>query len=577
MAYEQVKLREIVDRAVAHNWSIPEFQRGFVWKATQVRDLAESLWYDYPIGSLLVWRSHDSAEEQHAHDAQRPSLWVVDGQQRSSALCILFGRKPYWWPSVDEWNRTLKRYDIRFDISAKEPPFFYVANAAIRKASDSRYIPLREICVLDTAKEKDQKTLQDLAKKIKQNGLCEGMDAMEVYTRLDRLRKIREKDVVAITIDHELEDVVEIFSRLNSKGTRVTEADIYLGIVAARNPGWVRDVFLPYLRMLAEAGFEIDPNLLFRTLSGVGIKKVRFKEIPDAFWETDRIAPAWRNTSEAWKRLIARFREFGILSSDPMPTQAALVTMVSIIAKFNDSTQFPVLLYWFLQASRFGRYSGSGTSSLEEDLRDVAEGSSLIDVVQRLLRRFPHEEPLTLEDFMRDYGDSRFGRFFLYLMVYRNSAKDWDEHGHRLGFEGINVLADFRPQWHHIFPKKYLEGKVDEALIDALANIAVIGPEINIRISAKDPMSYIAKYNITTEKLTQQFCGPRGHKGFSRSIRNMAASSRSATRRGRQCVPCRTKRPAGVTKGQLEDGDRCQGTDVESDHSYGPAALVACE
>jgi uncharacterized protein with ParB-like and HNH nuclease domain len=52
MAYEQTKLRELVDRAVTHRWSIPEFQRGFVWKSTQVRDLAESLWLDYPIGSL---------------------------------------------------------------------------------------------------------------------------------------------------------------------------------------------------------------------------------------------------------------------------------------------------------------------------------------------------------------------------------------------------------------------------------------------------------------------------------------------------------------------------------------------
>lgn len=66
------------------------------------------------------------------------------------------------------------------------------------------------------------------------------MDAMEVYTRLDRLRKIRDKEVVLITVDNELEDVVEIFARLNSRGTRVTEADIYLGIVAARAPGWVR-------------------------------------------------------------------------------------------------------------------------------------------------------------------------------------------------------------------------------------------------------------------------------------------------------------------------------------------------
>lgn len=122
MAYEQTKLLELVERAVNHRWSIPEFQRGFVWKPTQVRDLAESLWLDYPIGSLLVWNSGQQAEERVAVDAQRPSQWLVGGQQRTTALCVLFGRKPYWWPSADEWNKTLKRYDIRFDIDAKEPP-----------------------------------------------------------------------------------------------------------------------------------------------------------------------------------------------------------------------------------------------------------------------------------------------------------------------------------------------------------------------------------------------------------------------------------------------------------------------
>lgn len=523
MAYEQITIRDIVDRAVNHNWSIPEFQRGFVWKATQVRDLAESLWYDYPIGSLLVWNSRGPAQEQHAHDARRPSLWVVDGQQRSTALCILCGRKPYWWPSVDEWNKTLRRYDIRFDVNAKEPPFFWVANAAIRKVTGSRYVPLRDLLVLDTSRERDQKVLQDLARQIKIEGLCDGMDAMEVYTRLDRIRKIRDKDLVAVTVDHELEDVVEIFSRLNSRGTRVTEADIYLGVVAAKNPGWVRDTFLPYLRSLGEYGFDLDPNLLFRTLTGVGSKKVRFREIPESFWEPASITPAWERTSEAWKRLVARCREYGILSADPMPTQAALVTLVSLIEKFNDNAGFPHALYWFLQASRFGRYSGSGTTSLEEDLRDVHEGTSLPNAVQRLLRRFAHAEPLTADDFMRDYGDSRFGRFLLYLLVYRNKAQDWDEHGHRIGFEGASLLADFRPQWHHIFPKKYLNGKVDESLIDALANIAVIGPEINIRISAKEPMSYIAKYKITDQKLAQQYVDPAtlsiSHDGYEEWIK----------------------------------------------------------
>ncbi len=109
---------------------------------------------------------------------------------------------------------------------------------------------------------------------------------------------------------------------------------------------------------------------------------------------------------------------------------------------------------------------------------------------------------------MRDYGDARFGRFLLYLLIYRNNAQDWDSQGHRIGFEGLAVLAGFRPQWHHIFPTKYLEGKVEEPLIDALANIAVIGPSINIRISASEPLSYVTKYAISAEKLKQQYIDP---------------------------------------------------------------------
>jgi len=510
MAYESIKIRDVVDRSVSHTWSIPEFQRGFVWKPTQVRDLAESLWLDYPIGSLLVWNSQDPTEEKIVRDAQRPTLWVVDGQQRATALCILSGRKPYWWPSAAEWEKTLKRYDIRFDINAKEPPYFWVANAVIRKVKTHQYVPLSKLLVLDTGKEVDQQALMRLAREIKAQDLCHGMDAMEVYTRLDRIRKIREKDLVTITIDQELEDVVEIFSRLNSKGTRVTEADIYLGVVAARSPGWVRESFLPYLNDLSSAGFNISPNLLFRTLTGIGAKKVRFREIADKFWDAQSIQPFWQQTKDAWKQIVARFRQFGILSNDPMPTEAALVPLVALVDKYRGAP-FESCLYWFLQASRFRRYSGSGTTSLDEDLRDIHESNSITDALQRLLKRFstPHQTPLTAEDFLRDYTDSRFGRFLLYLLVYRNEAVDWDEDGHRLGFEGLELLSDFRPQWHHVFPNRFLESAgVAEDKINALANIAVIGPTINIRISAQDPLNYIARYQITPEKLEQQFIRP---------------------------------------------------------------------
>ena len=191
-----------------------------------------------------------------------------------------------------------------------------------------------------------------------------------------------------------------------------------------------------------------------------------------------------------------------------MPTEAALVTMVCLVDRFKDDAHFGPALYWFLQASRLARYSGSGTTSLDEDLRDIQGSNSLEEAIEKLLKRFRHEDPVEPEDFLRDYGDSRFGRFLLYLLVYRNKALDWDDHSHRLGFEGVEALQDFRPQWHHIFPKKYLEGNNVNGSTDALANIAVIGPSINIRISAKAPLDYVKRYKITDQKLQQQFIEP---------------------------------------------------------------------
>jgi hypothetical protein len=504
MAFEQVKIWEIVDRAVNHDWSIPEFQRGFVWKSTQVRDLAESLWLNFPIGSLLLWNARTPVEEQIARDGQAPSVWLVDGQQRATALCALFGRKPYWWSSAEEWNRLLQRYDIRFDIDAKEAPFFWVANAAIRKVRGHRYVPLQTLLNLDLQREQDQKALMELAKAIKQEDLCHGMDSMEVYTRLDRVRKIRELDVVTITVDHELEDVVEIFSRLNSKGTRVTEADIYLGVVAARNPGWVRKEFMPFLSKLEDAGFDISPNLLFRSLTGVGMYRARFREVSDWFWNEDQIRDAWANTEKTWVTLVHRFKQYGILSSDLMPTQTALVTMIALLHKFPEA-QFEPMLAWFLTASRFNRYSGSATTTLTEDLRAIQESQNASDALEKLNSCFSmYHQEYSDEDFLRDYSDARYGRFLLYLLVYDRKAIDWDESDCRIGFEGTELLEGFRPQFHHIFPVKYLQRKVDDKDIHALANIAVIGPRINIKIGAQDPLKYVVRYKISSHKLEQQ-------------------------------------------------------------------------
>ena len=138
-------------------------------------------------------------------------------------------------------------------------------------------------------------------------------------------------------------------------------------------------------------------------------------------------------------------------------------------------------------------------------MKEAATASNLVEGIAGLLKRLAASQPIEAEEFRRDYTDGKFWRFLLYLLVYKNGAQDWDKAGTRLGFDGKELLADFRPQWHHIYPQKFLNKQVEPEKIDSLANIAVIGPNINIRISNQDPMKYLDKYSISNDKLDQQF------------------------------------------------------------------------
>jgi hypothetical protein len=515
MAYSALKVREIVENAVSHAWSVPEFQRGFVWKATQVRDLAESLWLDYPIGNVLIWDSTSqkkAVSEKNISDSSQTTKWLVDGQQRTAALCILHGRKPYWWSDGNLWNTIMKSYDIRFDIDAKQEPYFVTANAAIRKVRTNRYVPVSDLLTLDADNESDQQKLQKLAKEIKSDGLCDGMDAMEVYTRLDRVRKIRDREIVAISVDHDLEEVVEIFARLNSKGTRVKEADIYLGIVAARTPGWVREQFMPFIDKLEQQGFYVTPNRLFQTLTAVGAKSVRFKQVEEGFWNKDAIAPAWGRTKNGWHHVVTWLEAHGILTNEILPSDAVFIPAAALFDRFPDANRNKTF-EWMLQALRYGRYSGSATSSLDEDLREIDSANGSDEALEKMRGRIRAIEAVTPEEFLRDYSDARFGRLLLYLLAFRNEAIDWDKFGNRIAFQGNELVSGFSPQFHHIFPRGFLTDKqtgkphvgisVDQ--IEALANIAIIGAGVNIRISDKDPLAYFGKYGIDAAKREQQF------------------------------------------------------------------------
>jgi hypothetical protein len=495
MGLEQAKTSEIVAKAVDHKWGVPEFQRAFVWSPQKVRDLVDSLWRGYPVGSFLVWYADEYAQPKAVEDHQIPDAWIVDGQQRTTAFALLLGRRPYWWEG--DWNKTLDRHDVRFNVLTTEEPFFSLRTAAMKGAAATKWVSVREVLSAD----------DDELSALIQNLLVDldlpGGKFGTLWTRLDSVRKVRDTLIPVMTVMMDLEDVTEIFGRLNSAGTKVTEADIALALAASQNPGWAREEFLPFLHDLKDAGFDIDPNLVFRSCVAIGLGRARLKEVPATYWKSQQLPDAWAKTKAAWRAVIQYIEGKGILSAEVLPTKNALIPLTYLTNRFADALTGPGPFAWFLHATRANRYSGSAITTLDADVKTIQGASDSISALHALHAKLPEWNVFAPDDFMQDYRD-RFLRLMLYLVMYERHARDWISK-QRLGFIGSELLERFNPHWHHIFPRAYLRNKnVQEDLWNAFANIAVIAPTTNVRFGAKSPPSYLERFGIDLSLLGEQ-------------------------------------------------------------------------
>ncbi len=109
--------------------AIPEIQRPFVWDATQVRDLLDSLYQGYPVGYIIVWKNPDVRLKDGSTSAGKKVL--IDGQQRVAALSAAL-------LSQVVVNKEYKQVRIRIAFNPKEQRF-EVSNPAIEK--DKTWIP----------------------------------------------------------------------------------------------------------------------------------------------------------------------------------------------------------------------------------------------------------------------------------------------------------------------------------------------------------------------------------------------------------------------------------------------------
>lgn len=85
--------------------ALPDIQRPFVWSSSKVRDLFDSMYRGYPIGTLMLWETGAEVGTRRigVGDPDRaPQLLIVDGQQRLTSLCAVVTGSPILTKAFEE-------------------------------------------------------------------------------------------------------------------------------------------------------------------------------------------------------------------------------------------------------------------------------------------------------------------------------------------------------------------------------------------------------------------------------------------------------------------------------------------
>lgn len=216
---DKIRLITLLDDISDGVIQVPIFQRDFVWNQNQMIELFDSLIKGYPIGSLLFWKPKTKFNTnwkigpfqiENIDGNENVSIgYVLDGFQR---ITTLFGAltNPSKYGILEE-DEDYRKYFIHYDL--KENEFVYIKN---KKDRSPFIIPLYKL--IDTFE------FLDVLELIRSSVL----DKQFVNTYINRAKQITKifsnYDIPYVEIiGGDIRSAVEIFSRINSTGTDISE------------------------------------------------------------------------------------------------------------------------------------------------------------------------------------------------------------------------------------------------------------------------------------------------------------------------------------------------------------------
>lgn len=248
---EKIRLLNLLDEVGKGEIQIPMFQRDFIWENKQVLDLFDSIAKGYPMGSLLFWTPETKYPVKSKIGAytvaqkDKKYTYVLDGSQRITTLFNVFANPKNYELNPENKELLKKRFTVYYDLKKKE-------FISIRSPKDKKYYYINLFQVVDTY------DFLDFLREIE----TQSTDKEENRELIDNA-----KAITKIFYDYEIpyveikggniKSAVEIFSRVNSTGTEISE-DFMLSARSYNNEtGFIfSEKITEFLASLQKYGFE---------------------------------------------------------------------------------------------------------------------------------------------------------------------------------------------------------------------------------------------------------------------------------------------------------------------------------
>ena len=473
-----MKISTILDHIDSGHMALPEFQRGYVWNRDQVRALFDSLYRRYPVGGLLVWAT-DLRRADRRGDA-RPAPGAVklllDGQQRMTSLYGVERGKPPNFFDGNEAAFTNLRFHIEDEnfafyqpVKMKDDPLWIDVSGLMARGNDGIGDYIARFSALPEYASRIPKYVVNLSKLL---------GVMEIELHVDEVTGS----------DKSVDTVVDIFNRVNSGGTKLSLGDLALAKICADWPE-ARNEMKAQIERWREAGYEFSLDWLLRSINTIVTGEARFARLHDRGADDirDGLARAVKAIDTALNMIDGCL---GLDHSRVLFGRSALPVMARYLDRRGgvlDERERDKLLFWYVQAGMWGRFSGSTESLIDQDLAAIEEIEGGLDRLLEQLRRSRGSLRVEPDHF---HASNLGARFYpvLYMLTRMGEAKDW---GSGLPLK-VGMLGRMSAmEVHHIFPKSRLyKHGYERAEVNALANFCFLSRNTNIAIRNRLPETY---------------------------------------------------------------------------------------